>query len=350
MMLLSPIIKKRRKNGDLFMNGREKNSDLVRYLRALINPQSATDWQMVAWDKRSPYNQHLTEMLLDNSMLEDIIEKIIVDREIMLAKNEAEHDEYLEKIYDEDATRLIRGQLFNAAPTPRPAPTGKDYSLDAAINILEKELNVLREEIPGLEERITTNHAKLRDLDSSWQDSRKEDADKYGVSLEAKKDALTALGLPADMDAINEVKKALLIPSPATILKVNPGLVSNTDIDPSTLAQNAGVVRDLSCVIAFQQLVHAATGMDTPQSNILPSLAKQLCKAHLLPGALPVSAANNFIETLSITRDVNNDESRLSYIRDKEKLFGVLKNNQFAKQQVAEVKGDEEHKPATPHP
>lgn len=336
MMFLSPIIKKSHKLRVLPMN----KSDRERYLEALINPQTVTDWEMAAWDKRSPYNQVFTEMLIEGVAFIEILETLIMRRDILFAKETSRHEQSVKDMHEEEAMRLLHAQMFNVRPpTPRPAPTGKDFVLEASMATLEKRLNILREEIPGLELEIKTYKNELNEIDSSWNKRQDVAAIKY---IEKLDDKLAEIGihLPKALDDNDKMalQAAYKGASPAKILAVNPGLATNPDLNVEGIQKSGDVFRQLRVCVKVNELINRLK--DAPEDAcVSPKAIKELAK---LPIDLHTAEDVADIEKiLDPARALAVAQSRLSFIHGEEKLFNQCQDGLYAKPAASEVSVEE---------
>jgi hypothetical protein len=322
-------------------------SDRERYLEALINPQTAIDWEMAAWDKRSPYNQAMMEMAIEGAAFIEILETLIMRRDNEFAKATSDNEQRLRDIYDEESTRFLRGQVFNTSPrTPRPEPTGKDFSLEASLASLEKRLISLREEIPGLEDTIKMGKKELYDIDTRWSERQAKAA---SASVEKLGENLAKIGIELpklDDNDKKELIEAYKATSPAKILAVNPGLAANPDLNKNGMVQTGRFVHRLKCLAGVYRAVHKID--QDKDVNLIPSEVKKLDK---LPFEEFTQEEHKDTEhSIGQAKVIASAQKRLTFIHSEEKLFNEFKNKLLAKNKGPVADITEEHKPTTPHP
>jgi hypothetical protein len=315
-------------------------SDRERYLEALINPQTVTDWEMAAWDKRSPYNQVYTEMLIEGAALNEILETLILRRDILFAQETSRHEQSVKDMHEEEAVRLLHAQMFNVRPpTPRPAPTGKDYVLEAAMAVLEKRLNILREEIPGLELEIKTYKNELSEIDSSWNKRQDVAAKEY---IEKLDDKLAEIGIHLPKALDDNDKMALQVAykgvSPAKILAVNPGLATNPDLNVEGIQKGGDVFRQLRVCLEVNNIINKLKGAPK-DACVSPKQIKKLAK--LLVDLHTAKDVADIEKIMDPARALGVAQTRLSFIHAEEKLFNQCRDGLYAKPAASEVSVDE---------
>tara|TARA_R110000868_G_scaffold22219_5_gene91280 strand:+ start:292 stop:1347 length:1056 start_codon:yes stop_codon:yes gene_type:complete len=287
----SPILNKSLLRRGVLSVSEHKNRDLrEEYIRAMTNPQTERDWELVVWDSRSPYNRELMELISQDIAIADVINKMQVMQEVIMRAEGVAHDQYLKELSDaETAKQLVNGHNIHDLRPPIElvaAPKKKEYlvELKEQRHLLDGEIKQLRLQKDEYKQTISACRDKLDVIEESWTKRQTSQASDFASTINDNLAANDAdFNLPMSPQLQKILEDAFKIAAPTKILKVNPELAKSPEVNADTMENVGNFVRRLKVLAEMNRAKQDPNNESAEEIFPKPSDLKKLDKQVSVP-------------------------------------------------------------------